>query len=88
MPSLDDQISGGLIGLLVGDALGVPYEFHTPSAIPPLGEIVGAGPAGDAGLGLHPKRRLKVGMPEIRALEEDGRHAVRRAAVGKAIPEI
>jgi hypothetical protein len=23
-----ERIGGGLIGLLVGDALGVPYEFH------------------------------------------------------------
>ena len=26
--------AGGLIGLLVGDALGVPYEFNAPEAIP------------------------------------------------------
>lgn len=36
MPSREDRISGGLIGLLVGDALGVPYEFHPASDIPPL----------------------------------------------------
>ena len=36
MLSLKDRISGGLVGLLVGDALGVPYEFHPPSAIPSL----------------------------------------------------
>lgn len=28
------RIAGGLIGLLVGDALGVPYEFNAPEAIP------------------------------------------------------
>ena len=33
------QIEGGLWGLLVGDALGVPYEFHPASEIPPFGEI-------------------------------------------------
>lgn len=27
------------MGLLVGDALGVPYEFHHPEAIPPLDQI-------------------------------------------------
>lgn len=27
------------MGLLIGDALGVPYEFHDPSALPPLAEI-------------------------------------------------
>lgn len=34
-----ENITGGLIGLLVGDALGVPYEFHPPEAIPPLDSI-------------------------------------------------
>lgn len=34
--SLNDRISGGLWGLLVGDALGVPYEFHPPEDLPPL----------------------------------------------------
>jgi ADP-ribosyl-[dinitrogen reductase] hydrolase len=29
-----ERIHGGLIGLLVGDALGVPYEFHDPRDIP------------------------------------------------------
>src|SRR6186997_2630909 len=37
--SLKDNIAGGLIGLLVGDALGVPYEFHQPNDIPPAPEI-------------------------------------------------
>jgi hypothetical protein len=27
MPTRAERIEGGLIGLLVGDALGVPYEF-------------------------------------------------------------
>jgi ADP-ribosylglycohydrolase len=30
-----DRIAGALYGLLVGDALGVPYEFHPPEQIPP-----------------------------------------------------
>lgn len=34
-----EQIAGGLVGLLVGDALGVPYEFHPPGEIPPLHQI-------------------------------------------------
>ena len=38
-PSRSDRLAGGLWGLLVGDALGVPYEFHPPSAIPPLDQI-------------------------------------------------
>ncbi len=29
-----DRISGGLVGLLVGDAVGVPYEFHDPADLP------------------------------------------------------
>jgi ADP-ribosyl-[dinitrogen reductase] hydrolase len=39
MPTPQERISGGLIGLLVGDALGVPYEFHPPQAIPPFAQI-------------------------------------------------
>lgn len=34
-----EKLAGGLLGLLVGDALGVPYEFHLPEEIPPLEEI-------------------------------------------------
>lgn len=32
--TLDQRIAGGPIGLPVGDALGVPYEFHPSAAIP------------------------------------------------------
>jgi ADP-ribosyl-[dinitrogen reductase] hydrolase len=46
MPTKSEQIKGGLIGLLVGDALGVPYEFHDPVAIPPLNAIEFAPPSG------------------------------------------
>jgi ADP-ribosylglycohydrolase len=35
MPTRAERIEGGLIGLLVGDALGVPYEFSNPAALPP-----------------------------------------------------
>ncbi|MBD2327573.1 ADP-ribosylglycohydrolase family protein [Alkalinema sp. FACHB-956] len=34
-----DRIAGGLLGLLVGDALGVPYEFHPPENLPPIDQI-------------------------------------------------
>ncbi|MEW4566982.1 ADP-ribosylglycohydrolase family protein [Tautonia sp. JC769] len=34
-----DRIEGGLVGLLVGDALGVPYEFHEPGELPPIERI-------------------------------------------------
>ena len=35
MPTLRERIAGGMYGLLVGDALGVPYEFHGPAQLPP-----------------------------------------------------
>ncbi|WP_309897310.1 ADP-ribosylglycohydrolase family protein [Archangium sp.] len=34
MPTREERIEGGLYGLLIGDALGVPYEFHPPGQIP------------------------------------------------------
>ncbi len=34
MPSRRERLEGGLVGLLVGDALGVPYEFHPPERLP------------------------------------------------------
>lgn len=40
------QIEGGLWGLLVGDAVGVPYEFHSPDEIPPLPDIQMIPPGG------------------------------------------
>lgn len=48
MPDLDARarIEGGLLGLLVGDALGVPYEFHAPEDIPPLAQIEYTPPPG------------------------------------------
>lgn len=30
-----NRIKGGLYGLLIGDAVGVPYEFHKPVDLPP-----------------------------------------------------
>lgn len=39
MISRNDRIAGGLAGLLVGDALGCPYEFHGAPAIPALDAI-------------------------------------------------
>ncbi len=41
-----DKIKGGIIGLLVGDALGVPYEFHARQEIPSIEEIEFEPPAG------------------------------------------
>lgn len=34
-----DRIQGGIYGMLVGDALGVPYEFQEPEEIPDLEKI-------------------------------------------------
>jgi len=45
-PTTRERIEGGLLGLLIGDALGVPYEFKPPSALPPLAEIDLVPPAG------------------------------------------
>ena len=50
-----DRIEGGLLGLLIGDALGVPYEFHAPEDLPPPSEIEMTPPAGF--------RRAHVGVP-------------------------
>lgn len=41
-----DAIVGGLLGLLVGDALGVPYEFKAARDIPALHQIEMDPPAG------------------------------------------
>jgi ADP-ribosyl-[dinitrogen reductase] hydrolase len=46
MPEIAERIEGGLLGLLVGDALGVPYEFHSPWRLPPAGQIEFTPPAG------------------------------------------
>jgi ADP-ribosylglycohydrolase len=46
MPTRREQIEGGLIGLLIGDALGVPYEFHPAETIPRPTQIEFEPPAG------------------------------------------
>jgi ADP-ribosylglycohydrolase len=33
------QLAGGLWGLLVGDAVGVPYEFHSPTDLPAFAQL-------------------------------------------------
>ena len=50
-----DRIAGGLVGLLVGDALGVPYEFNSREAIPPALAIEFEPPEGF--------RRAHAGVP-------------------------
>lgn len=45
-PDRTSRLTGGLLGLLVGDALGVPYEFHDAASIPPLHQIEPEPPSG------------------------------------------
>lgn len=65
--SLEEKITGGLIGLLVGDALGVPYEFHRREEIPSLAEIEFTPPPGF--------RRSHNGIPPG-TWSDDGAHAL------------
>jgi ADP-ribosylglycohydrolase len=46
LPSKRDRIRGGLLGMLVGDALGVPYEFTRAEDLPPRHEIEMTPPTG------------------------------------------
>lgn len=45
-PTTRERRRGGLLGLLVGDALGVPYEFHPASDLPPRDAVDMVPPAG------------------------------------------
>lgn len=65
--TLTDRISGGIIGLLVGDALGVPYEFHPREEIPSLAEIEFEPPTGFA--------RAHAGVP-VGTYSDDGAQAL------------
>jgi ADP-ribosyl-[dinitrogen reductase] hydrolase len=38
-PTDAQRLAGGVYGLLIGDALGVPYEFHPPARLPPLDQL-------------------------------------------------
>ncbi len=40
------RLLGGIYGLLIGDALGVPYEFHSAAEIPPASAIAFTPPPG------------------------------------------
>ncbi len=44
--SRKDRILGGIWGLLIGDALGVPYEFNAPQDLPTLDRIEFTPPPG------------------------------------------
>jgi ADP-ribosyl-[dinitrogen reductase] hydrolase len=62
-----EQIEGAIWGLLVGDALGVPYEFHPASSIPPEHLIELEPPPGF--------RRSHAGVPPG-TWSDDGAHAL------------
>ncbi len=55
MPARTERIAGGMYGLLIGDALGVPYEFHPPAQLPPREQLEFEPPAGF--------QRAHVGVP-------------------------
>ncbi len=67
MPTQPEQIEGGLMGLLIGDAMGVPYEFHEPFELPPVAAIEMEPPPGF--------QRAHVGVPP-RTWSDDGAHAL------------
>ncbi|MDN7925253.1 ADP-ribosylglycohydrolase family protein [Burkholderia vietnamiensis] len=62
-----DARVGGLIGLLVGDALGVPFEFKTPNELPPRDQIEMTPPQGF--------RRSHAGIP-VGTWSDDGSQAL------------
>ena len=38
-PAFAERLEGAVLGLLIGDALGVPYEFHDATSLPGFAEI-------------------------------------------------
>lgn len=65
--TIRERIEGALWGLLVGDALGVPYEFHPEREIPPRDEIEMNPPPGF--------RRAHAGTP-VGTWSDDGAQAL------------
>ena len=65
--TLEDRIRGGIVGLLVGDTLGVPYEFHPREEIPFFDEIEFEPP--------NWFRRAHAGVP-IGTYSDDGAQAL------------
>ena len=62
-----ERAQGGIWGLLLGDAVGVPYEFHRPESLPPLDELDLTPPPG-----FH---RAHSGTP-VGTWSDDGAHAL------------
>jgi ADP-ribosylglycohydrolase len=67
MPTPAERLEGGIFGLLIGDALGVPYEFHHPRELPPPDEIEYEPPA--------QFQRAHVGVPPA-TWSDDGAQAL------------
>ncbi|RKH11432.1 ADP-ribosylglycohydrolase family protein [Corallococcus sp. CA053C] len=67
MVGREERMAGGLYGLLIGDALGVPYEFHRPEDIPASEAIEYTPPPGF--------RRAHDGVPPG-TWSDDGAHAL------------
>ena len=65
--SKEEKLTGGIIGLLVGDALGVPYEFHEREEIPTFDEIEFEPP--------NYFRRAHAGVP-VGTYSDDGAQAL------------
>lgn len=65
--SKKERVEGAIVGLLIGDALGVPYEFHERESIPPLSKIEYDPPKGF--------RRAHQGVP-IATWSDDGSQAL------------
>ncbi|MFM0454959.1 ADP-ribosylglycohydrolase family protein [Paraburkholderia nemoris] len=63
----DDSRIGALVGLLIGDALGVPWEFTPPTRIPPKQHIEMTPPVGFP--------RAHVGVP-VGTWSDDGAQAL------------
>lgn len=45
-PLIEDRAYGAMLGLAVGDALGVPLEFSERDSLPHVSEMIGGGPFG------------------------------------------
>jgi ADP-ribosyl-[dinitrogen reductase] hydrolase len=67
MLTRQQRLHGGLVGLLVGDALGVPYEFHACEDIPAPEQIEMQPPPGF--------QRAHAGVP-AGTWSDDGAHAL------------
>lgn len=67
MVKLENKIKGAIFGLLIGDAVGVPYEFHLAHQIPSFDDI-----------DMYPPENFDRSYPHIAAgtWSDDGAHAL------------